>query len=184
MGLREMPSAAHSRRDALSDIMPNPSKQSIAAEMEKFFGDDQRRIRHALDVLSFAEQIQSEERGDSEIIAAAALLHDIGIQEAERKYGSNAGRYQETEGPPIARRILESLGSSPEFIVEVCDIISHHHSPAENETLNFEILYDADMIVNLRDEVPASRRTALKEKINRLFFTATGLKLAYEVLFE
>ncbi len=164
--------------------MPNPSKQTIAAEMEKLFGDDKRRIKHALDVLSFAEQIQAEERGDSEVVVAAALLHDIGIQEAERKYGSGAGRYQEIEGPPIARRILESLGGGSEFIAEVCDIISHHHSPGENETLNFEILYDADMIVNLRDEVPASRRAALKEKINRLFFTATGLKLAHEALFE
>lgn len=147
------------------------------------FGEDRKRIQHALDVLSFAEAILPVEGGDEEVVVAAALLHDIGIQEAERKYGSNAGRYQEMEGPPIARRILESLDAAPALIDEVCDIIAHHHSPRESETLNYKILYDSDMIVNLRDESPPAARARLGEKIGRLFFTRTGLKAAREALF-
>ena len=44
------------------------------------------------------------EGGDPRIVVAAAVLHDIGIQEAERKHGSSGPQGQELEGPPIARR--------------------------------------------------------------------------------
>jgi HD superfamily phosphodiesterase len=162
--------------------MPTLSKQRVAAEMRNVFGDDEKRIAHAVSVLSFAERILLGERGDADVVVAAALLHDIGIHAAERKHGSNAARYQELEGPPIAKGILESLGVAPQPIEEVCDIISRHHSPRKDETLNFKILYDADLIVNLRDEVPPSRRTDLGEKMDRMFFTPTGLKLAREAL--
>ncbi len=162
--------------------MPNLSKTKVAAEMRNVFGDDERRIAHAMSVLSFAERILLGESGDTDVVVAAALLHDIGIHAAEREHGSNAARYQELEGPPIAKGILESLGVAPQLIEEVCDIISHHHSPREDETLNFKILYDADLIVNLRDEVPASRRRGLGAKMDRMFFTPTGLKLAREAL--
>ncbi|UCD57131.1 MAG: HD domain-containing protein [Candidatus Hydrogenedentota bacterium] len=162
--------------------MPSLSKRLIAAEMRKVFGEDEKRIAHAQSVLFFAERILLEEPGDSEVVVAAALLHDIGIHEAERKHGSNAGRYQEIEGPPIAERILESLGADPKLVSEVCDIISHHHSPQKKETLNFKILYDADLLVNLRDEVHPSRWAGLGEKMKKMFFTATGLNVARKEL--
>ncbi len=151
--------------------------------MRKVFGSDLKRISHALSVLSFAERILRDEPGDSATVIAAALLHDIGIQEAERKHGSNAGRYQEIEGPPIARKILESLGADPPLITEVCDIIAHHHSPRETETLNYKILYDSDLIVNLRDDLSPSKRAGMKEKIERMFFTETGLNAARDTFF-
>ena len=53
-----------------------------------------------------------EEKGNPAVVLSAAYLHDIGIQEAERKYQSTAARYQEEEGPPIAREILTRLGRS------------------------------------------------------------------------
>lgn len=162
--------------------MPNLSKHKVAAEMRNVFGDDEKRIAHAVSVLSFAEKILLDERGDADVVVAAALLHDIGIHAAERKYGSSAARYQEIEGPPIAKGILESMGVDPQLIEEVCDIIAHHHSPRKDETPNFQILYDADLIVNLRDEVPPSRRNGFGAKMDTLFFTPTGLKLAREAL--
>jgi HD superfamily phosphodiesterase len=162
--------------------MPVPSKEAIAAEMRAVFGADEKRIAHAVSVLSFAERILAEESGDSGIVVAAALLHDIGIQEAERKYNSNAGRYQEIEGPPIVRKILEKLAANEQFISEVCDIIGRHHSPRKEETLNYKILYDADMIVNLRDEMTPARQASLKEKLPRLFFSPTALDIAIKTL--
>jgi len=162
--------------------MTAPAQEDIAAEMRKLFGEDQKRIDHALSVLSFAEQILSDEPGDREVVVAAALLHDIGIHEAERKYGSSAGRYQEIEGPPIAGGILDSLGAAPALVSEVCDIVGHHHSPRREETTNFKILYDADTIVNFLAEVPPSKRAGLEEKMPRIFLTPTGLELARRTL--
>jgi hypothetical protein len=43
-------------------------------------------------------------------------------------------------GPAIAREILERLDVQKEMVDEICDIIGHHHSPRDEETLNFQIL--------------------------------------------
>ncbi len=59
---------------------------SIKAQMKNVFGDDRRRINHALSVLEYAETIRLPEGGSAIVVGAAALLHDIGIQETERKH--------------------------------------------------------------------------------------------------
>lgn len=83
------------------------TENELIAAMKAEFGSDQKRIAHALNVLDWAKKIMDHEGGNREIVLAAAVLHDIGIQAAERKHGSNAPKYQELEGPPIARRILQ-----------------------------------------------------------------------------
>ena len=118
-------------------------KEQIINAMKEYFGSDQKRINHALKVLKYAEG------GDSDVVVAAAILHDIGIHEAERKYNSNAGKYQEIEGPPIAKDILEKIEDFPkEKITEVLEIIAHHHRPGIIKTENFQIIYNADCRVN------------------------------------
>jgi HD superfamily phosphodiesterase len=158
------------------------SAESIAVEMRNVFGADERRINHALTVLEYARRILRGEAGDVGVVTAAALLHDIGIHEAERKYNSSAARYQELEGPPIAEGILESLGAEPEFIAEVCDIVGHHHSPRLGETTNFKILYDADLITNIRESANPPRKMTRKAIEKKKFMTPTGLAVALEAL--
>jgi len=120
--------------------------------MKEHFGDDERRIEHALRVSQYAERILEHERGARrDVVIAGAILHDIGIHEAERKYGSAAGRYQEIEGPPIARKIMLREGLDEEMIEEVCSIIAHHHTPGVVNTIEFKVVYDADLIVNLEE---------------------------------
>jgi hypothetical protein len=99
-----------------------------------------------------AEEIGKKQRGNLAVILTASYLHDIGIKEAERKYQSTGAKYKEEEGPPIAREILSKLGAKDELIEEVCDIIAHHHHPRPEESVNFRVLYDADMITNLEEE--------------------------------
>lgn len=125
-------------------------KEKLILEMKKYFGSDKKRIKHALNVLEFAEDIMAREGGDRDVILAAAVLHDIGIPEAERKYHSNAGKYQMIEGPPVAREILNTLKVPEQIINEVCEIIGNHHIPGKIKTKNFEILYRADCLVNTK----------------------------------
>ena len=152
--------------------------------MEDYFGDDRRRIEHTRRVTGYAEQILRQEDGDYDVVVAAAVLHDIGIHEAERKYGSTAGRYQEKEGPPIARRILKRLGAQADLIDEVCAIIGHHHSPGRINTLNFRILYDADWLINLAGECNCSNKEKLGRIIEKLFLTTTGKEMARRIYLE
>jgi hypothetical protein len=159
-------------------------KDRVALEMKRYFGQDFRRIGHAANVARYAEQIVKEEKANPAVVLCAAYLHDIGLHEAEQKYNSTAARYQHKEGPPIARDILTRLGARAELIDEVCDIVSHHHHPRDEETLNFKILHDSDLIVNLEEhqKEKKTKREKLLRIIEHNMFTHTGKRLAKEAL--
>ena len=153
-------------------------RERISLEMKKYFGTDFKRVHHALKVARVAEQILKMEGGHPLVVMGVAYLHDIGIHEAERQYGSHSGHYQEMEGPAIAREILERLGVQKEMIDEICDIIGHHHSPREEEKLNFQVLYEADCLVNIEEEGISKDRKKVEELIGKVFRTVTGKQLA------
>jgi len=159
-------------------------KDRVAIEMKRYFGRDFKRIGHATRVARLAEKIGREEKGNLAVILSAAYLHDIGIKEAERKHESTAARYQEEEGPPIAREILTKLAATEELIEEVCDIVGHHHHPRNDETVNFKCLYDADLIVNLEEKQKeqASEPEHLKKVIEKSFLTEAGKALGRQEL--
>ena len=131
--------------------------------------------------MGYAKEILEKEGGDRRIVIPAAILHDIGIKECEKKYGSTAGHMQEKEGPPIATEILHDINTGEDIISEVCQIIASHHSPGEVDTVNFRILWDADWLVNLKDEYDIKDRKNLKDVIEKVFLTKTGKLKAEEI---
>jgi len=145
------------------------------------FRDDQDRITHALAVLDRAEEIMRNEGGQPRVVIAAALLHDIGIREAEQKYGSSEPRYQELEGPPIAKRIMENLGMDEATIEHVVRIVGSHHSAGEIDTLEFRIVWDADQLVNLAEKLSRCDHDELKSIIEATFKTETGKNTVYKL---
>jgi len=155
---------------------------SIMGDMIRYFGNDVRRINHALKVYDFACLIAHETGVDDEkrqIIGIAALLHDIGIKEAERKYQSSASRYQEEEGPAVARAILEPYHLDAKTVDRVCYIIGNHHTYTKIDGIDFQILVEADFIVNIyEDEMKPDVVTSLK---NRIFKTEAGTRLLEEM---
>ena len=166
----------------------------LIAGMKRVFGQDQKRIDHAIAVLGRAREIIKQElrqvenlppsKVDPKVVMAAAILHDIGILEAERKHGSAAGVYQETEGPPIARPIMEEAGLDPESIEHVLKIIANHHTARDIDTPEFRILWDADWLVNIPEEFPKASRDELQHRIDRLFKTKSGREKAYQIYLQ
>jgi len=156
-------------------------REKLINQMKNIFGKDQKRIEHALTVLDYAEQIQNAEGGDPLIVRAAAILHDIGIHEAEHKYGSSSGKYQEIEGPPIAREILDKLNIQAETIAHICKIIANHHSARKIDTIEFKIVWDADQIVNLPEYSSGAKNEKLQEVIDKRFKTDEGRRIASEL---
>lgn len=159
-------------------------KDRVAIEMKRYFGQDFKRIGHATRIARYAERIGKAEQASLAVVLTAAYLHDIGIKEAERKYQSTAARYQEEEGPPIAKEILKGLGANEELVQEVCDIIGHHHHPRDEETINFRSVFDADLIANLEEGQKKAplEPGKLDQMIDRAFLTESGRSLAREVL--
>ena len=162
--------------------MERSDREQLLRSLGEVFGDDQPRIDHAKRVLAYAEQILGDEPGDEQTVVAAAILHDIGIAEAERKHGSSAAKYQELEGPPIARGILESTGLSEDRVDHICRIIGSHHSARDIDSPEFRIIWDADWLVN----IPAGRTERGEEELRKLvstvFRTDAGRRIARETL--
>ncbi|MCW0484712.1 HD domain-containing protein [Gaoshiqia sediminis] len=150
--------------------------------MVEFFGADVRRINHALKVHSFARLIANQENitgTELNIIELSAILHDIGIPAAVQKYQSSAGKYQEIEGPPIAREMLMHLGASPETIYRICYLIGNHHSYTKIDGIDFQILVEADFLVNIfEDKMNAATVSVIRQKY---FKTRTGVRLLEQI---
>lgn len=159
-------------------------KDRVAIEMKRYLKSDFKRIGHATRVARYAERIGKNERGNLAVILSAGYLHDIGIPEAERKHGSSAPEYQEKEGPPIARSILNKLKANEDLVDEVCDIVGHHHHPGPDESLNFKVVFDADLIANLEDKIKERpmETKRLTRIIEKNFLTTGGKKEAAQVL--
>ena len=150
----------------------------VMGDMIRYFHNDVRRINHALKVYDFACLIAHESGVDDEkrqIIGITALLHDIGIKEAERKYHSSASNYQEQEGPAIARKILEPYNLDEKLVDRVCYIIGNHHTYTKIDGIDFQILVEADFIVNIyEDEMKPEVIQSIRKKI---FKTEAGTRL-------
>ena len=159
-------------------------KDRVAIEMKRYFKTDFKRIGHATRVARYAERIGKAEGANMAVVLSAAYLHDIGIHAAEQTHGSTSGKFQEQEGPPIARSILVKLKAPADMIDEVCDIVGHHHHPRDEETLNFKVLYDADLIENLDEQRQKSSLdlNRLPRVIEKSFLTESGKVEATKVL--
>lgn len=113
---------------------------------------DARRIQHFVKVHDFAATIARLEGLDKEttfILETAAILHDIGIHPSEAKYGNCNGKHQEELGPAEADRLLREVGGYTEAQIQrVCFLIAHHHTYTHVEGLDWQILLEADFLVN------------------------------------
>jgi HD superfamily phosphodiesterase len=156
-------------------------KRRLLEALEELFGPEQRHVRHAQAVLAEAEVLAVQEAADWHIVVPAALLHDVGVKPAQEKHGSTEPRYQEQDGPALARAILLKLGLQLRDIDEVCDIVGHHHSPRGGDTANFAVVYDADCLVNIGASAAGRPSAELERQVREKFLTASGRKRAEEL---
>ena len=144
------------------------------------FGDgDPKRIQHFLKVFEFAHVIGVKEKLDDKtlrILDMASIMHDIGIRPSEEKYGRCDGKLQEQEGPAYALKMLEDFPEvSREEADRVCFLIGHHHTYDNVEGIDWQILLEADFLVNaFEDELD---KEAIKHFRDKIFKTETGIHL-------
>lgn len=140
---------------------------------------DARRIQHFLKVYQFAALIGKLEGlspEQQEILEIAAILHDIGIIPSEKKYGISNGKLQEQEGPTYARELLNRIGGyGQEFIDRVCFLIAHHHTYEGVDGLDWQILLEADFLVNSFEKNMTEE--AIKKFRASVFRTKSGIAL-------
>lgn len=158
--------------------------EELFAEMYRYYSGEPNRIQHFIKVHSFASQIGRGEGLDQrtlQILETAAVVHDIGIKKSLEKYGSHNGEYQELEGPPEAKAILEKLGYPGDIIERVCYLVGRHHSFYQIDGADHQILIEADFLVNMH-ESGMSRETILS--VTREIFRTETAKRICETMFQ
>ena len=150
--------------------------------MIDLYRGDAKRIQHFCKVHSYAKLIAETQKVDEKclfILEAAALTHDIGIHVCEEKYGDCNGKLQEKEGPEIAKKLLEELGFAEDVSERVQYLIAHHHTYDNIDGMDYQILVEADFLVNIMED-NLSKEAALNA-YKRIFKTACGKKICREM---
>lgn len=153
-------------------------------EMIRLYSGDPMRIQHFCKVHSYAKLIAEMEHVDAStlfILEAAALTHDIGIHLCEEKYGSSNGKLQEKEGPAIAEKLLKELQFEEKVIERVKYLIAHHHTYDAIDGIDYQILVEADFLVNYFEDHLETE--SIKKSVKKIFKTETGIRIATEMFF-
>ncbi len=172
--------------EGLAAQKENLLKDRVAVEMKRFYRSDFKRIGRAGRVARYAERIGKAEKGNLAVILSAAYLRDIDRTAAERTRDGAAPEPAAAEGSAAAREILAKLGAREELIAEVCDIIARRGEPRSGESINWQVVHDADTLENLDEENKNGALDAdqLAERIENSFLTAAGRQAARETLLQ
>ena len=145
--------------------------EKLIIEMAKFDCGDPKRIQHFTKVYEYAHTIGVLEKLDT-----ASIMHDIGIRPSEEKYGRCDGKLQEQEGPAYAREMMNKFPEiSSEEAERVCFLIGHHHTYTGVDGLDWQILLEADFLVNAYED--GLSKESIKTFRERVFRTKTGTAL-------
>ena len=154
----------------------------LFCEMIQYYRNDPKRIQHFTKVHSYAKLIGelSGMQGEELLtLEAAAYVHDIGIKVAEEKYGSSNGRLQEQEGPAVAEEMLGRLHFDEKIIRRVSYLVGHHHTYDQIDGLDYQILVEADFLVNLYED--GVTKEAVMHAYNKIFRTEHGKRICAEM---
>ena len=155
--------------------------QALYMAMLEFFSGDPRRCQHWVKVHSFARYIGLQEKLDEHtlfVLEATAMLHDCGIKPGEAKYGFDHahGHVQEVEGPPEAEKLLRACGFAEADIERSCYLVAHHHTYNNIDGMDYQILVEADFLVNFFENGTA--KDAIAKGVEHIFRTESGIALA------
>ena len=162
----------------IKDLKMNKTEELNLAMIDYNNGDP-KRIQHTTKVHAYASLIGKCEGLDEEtqfILESAALLHDVGIRASEQKYGHQNGKLQEQEGPAVAREMLTRLGGYTDQQIErICWLVAHHHTYHVCEDLDYQILIEADFLVNLHEDNESAN--AISAVRRNIFRTESGTRM-------
>lgn len=154
----------------------------IIVEMVKQSNGNLHDINHFMKVYAYArtiaecEKITPEEQKTVEI---AAIIHDIACPLCREKYGNTNGKLQEQEGIILAGEFLKESGLPDKMIERIVFLVGHHHTLTEVDGIDYQILLEADYLVNA-DEARYDKSN-LQNAAKCLFKTETGKKLLRSV---
>lgn len=141
-----------------------------------YFEGMPNRIQHLLKVRDFALLIGQDEKLDEdslEILEAVGIVHDVGIKPAIALYGHSTARLQEELGPAEARKLLVSWPD--DMVKRILFLIAHHHSYEDISGIDYQILVEADFLVNFYEH--DNNEQTIRHTMDTIFKTQKGKQI-------
>ena len=154
----------------------------IMKKMITFSNGNIHDIDHFLHVWSYAKMIGELEQIDPAtqyILEVAAITHDIACPLCREKYGNTNGKHQEEEGIPLVTDFLSDTGMTKEQIERVAYLVGHHHTLKDIEGIDYQILIEADYIVNAYESEYSKEN--IENFIEKVMKTDSGKRITREV---
>ena len=157
----------------------------ITTKMIAFSKGNTHDISHLLKVWAFAKTIGESEKLDAEtrfILEATALVHDIACPLCREKYGNTDGKNQERESDPLVREFFRDSDLTPAQIDRIAFIVSHHHTYTNVDGIDYQIMLEADYLVNA-DESHFPKEN-IANVLDKIFRTESGKALLRSIYFD
>ena len=142
-------------------------------------------IAHFLKVHNFARTIGIQEGLDDELqetLEITAILHDIACPLCRIKYGNTNGKHQEEESDALVKNFLKEYDINEKMKKRINFIICHHHTYIGVDGIDYQILLEADFLVNA-DESNMSLEAITNAKY-QFFKTKSGINLLNSIYFS
>ena len=153
----------------------------IATAIEKmtdFYKGNIHDIYHFLKVWAFAKNIGEAEGLDpktQETLEMAAVVHDIACPLCREKYGNTSGKHQEEESAPLVAEFFKDVPAGELDVERITWLVTHHHTYTNVEGMDYQILLEADFLVNADEGGLA--RAAIENMRQSVFRTGAGVRL-------
>ena len=152
--------------------------QEIMKKMVLYSKENIHDINHFIKVYGYAKMIGECEHlasKEQKILEIAAILHDIACPLCREKYGNTDGKRQEEEGIPLVYDFLKETGIEPETVDRVAYLVGHHHTLTDIDGLDYQILIEADYLVNVEENGYSEEN--IRNMLKNIFKTETGRML-------
>ena len=147
-------------------------------KMIRFYRGNIHDVSHFLKVYALAKTIGELEGlapQVQETLGLAAVVHDISCPLCREKYGNTNGKKQELESPPLIEEFFSDFPIAPETVQRISWIVAHHHTYGLSDDLDYQILLEADYLVNAGESGYSAE--SVQSALQKIFRTKTGSEL-------
>ena len=145
-------------------LLGNTKEEKLFELAKPYLEKNDFGVTHTQRVFNIAKKNFTINDESKEEIYALIILHDIGGSSIKEQY---------ERGPLIASELMKQLGYPDSIIVNVCEMIKHHHEKLDDASEPFKILYDSDQIVKFSEEefhYYSSRKIDLDPLIDSMYY--------------
>jgi len=160
------------RVNRMTTISKAIKKMIIACEGSQY------DICHFMKVWAYAKLIGDAEELDEktqQTLELAAVVHDIACPGLRKEYGSAPGDLQEKYGPPMVPEFYKDMDIDPEMLDRIAFLVGHHHSFTGIDGMDWQILLEADFLVNAGEK--EKYLSEVEHFRKNVFKTETGIQL-------